>query len=218
LTHNLKEPLRAIQNYVNFLFEDLADKLEGEPRKYLEGLKDAVTLSNEQFIDLETLYRVKNHPIETDLFEGRELLEEMQSLFKNTFERKLIYSQNWPLFHGERFLIRQILFHLISNGFKFNCAGIKRVEVGWQAAEGNRIEIFVRDNGIGIDSQYHEQIFDIFKRLHTKKEYKGTGIGLAIVKKAVQRIRGHLRIESAIGKGSTFYVHLPNSMLENNQV
>jgi light-regulated signal transduction histidine kinase (bacteriophytochrome) len=73
----------------------------------------------------------------------------------------------------------------------------------------------VRDNGIGIDSQYHEQIFDIFKRLHTERQYEGTGIGLSIVKRSVQRIGGKLRLESKVGKGSTFYVDLPTSILQN---
>jgi signal transduction histidine kinase len=114
-------------------------------------------------------------------------------------------------------LLRQILFDLINNGFKFNRANIRQVEVGWQAAEGEGIEIFVRDNGIGIDPQYQQQIFDIFRRLHTESEYEGTGIGLAVVKRAVQKIGGTLRLESAVGEGSIFYINLPNSLLENDQ-
>ena len=111
-----------------------------------------------------------------------------------------------------------MLIDLINNGFKFNRADIKRVEVGWQQATGNGIEIFVRDNGIGIDPQYQKQIFDIFKRLHTERQYEGTGIGLAIVKRAVQKIGGKLRIESAVDKGSTFYISLPSTLLENDKV
>jgi light-regulated signal transduction histidine kinase (bacteriophytochrome) len=217
LTHNLKAPLRAIHNYVNFLFEDLADSLEGESKKYLEGIKGAITSSNKQFEGLETLYRIKNHPVNFESFEMRELLSEIQPILKDTSDRKLIIAQNWPVFRSERSLLRQILFDLISNGFKFNRSKIKQVEVGWQAAEGNGIEIFVRDNGIGIGPQYQQQIFDIFRRLHTESEYEGTGIGLAVVKRAVQKIGGKLRLESAVGEGSTFYVSLPNSLFENNQ-
>ena len=218
LSHNLKAPLRAIQNYVNFLFEDMAKTLEGEPKTYLEGIKSAITQSNKQFEGLETLYRVKNHHMNLDSFEMRELLDEIQSLFKNTSDRKLIVAQDWPFSSGERFLLRQILIELIKNGFKFNRANIKRVEVGWQQTTSNGIEIFVRDNGIGIDPQYQRQIFDIFNRLHTAGEYEGTGIGLAIVKRAVQKIGGKLRMESAVDNGSTFYISLPNSLLENDQV
>jgi PAS domain S-box-containing protein len=218
LDHTLKAPLRAIKNYVNFLFEDLAKTLEGEPKTYLEGIKKAVTQSNKHFEGLETLYCIRNHPVNLESFEMRELLDEIQSLFKNTSDRKLIIARDWPFLSGERFLLRQILIDLINNGFKFNRADIKRVEVGWQQAAGNRIEIFVRDNGIGIDPQYQQQIFDIFKRLHTEREYEGTGIGLAIVKRAVQKIGGKLRMESAVDKGSTFYISLPSSLLENDKV
>ena len=146
-----------------------------------------------------------------------ELLNEINSLLKNTSDQKLIFSQNWPDFRSERFLLRQILFDLINNGFKFNEANIKQVEVGWQQATDKEIEIFVRDNGIGIDPQYQGQIFDIFKRLHTQSEYDGTGIGLAVVKKAVQKISGKLRLESAVGEGSTFYINLPKSQIKNSQ-
>jgi signal transduction histidine kinase len=112
------------------------------------------------------------------------------------------------------FLLRQILMELIKNGFKFNRARVKRVEVGWKKAADNRIEIFVRDNGIGIAPLYHEQIFHIFKRLHTDREFKGTGIGLAIVKRAVQKIGGSLWVDSQPGEGSTFYFNLPGSILD----
>jgi two-component system CheB/CheR fusion protein len=217
LTHNLKAPLRAIHNYVNFLSEDLADTLKGEPKTYIEGMKSAITLTNKQFEDLETLYRIKNHPLNFEPFKMSELLDEIKSIFMDTPDRKLILEQDWPVFRGERFLLRQILIELVNNGFKFNQTDIRRVEVGWQQATGNGIEMFVRDNGIGIDPQHKMQIFDIFKRLHTEREYEGTGIGLAVVKRAFQKLGGKLRVESAIGEGSTFYINFPNSLLEKYQ-
>jgi signal transduction histidine kinase len=180
-----------------------------EQKKYLEGLRVAINQSNMQFEDLETLYRINNHRMNFEAFEMRELLDEIQALFKDTSEKKLILAKNWPVFRSERFLLRRILVELINNGFKFNRADIKRVEVGLQTAADNRIEILVRDNGIGIDSQYQQQIFDIFKRLHTQSEYEGTGIGLAVVNRAVQKIGGQLRVESTVGEGSTFYINLP---------
>lgn len=218
LTHNLKAPLRAIHNYVDFLFEDLGDSFEGNPKKYLEGIRKAIIQSDKQFKDLETLYHIKNHLMNVEPFDMRELLEEIESTFNGTPAQILIIThQQWPVFRGEKFFVRQILNNLISNGFKFNHTDIKRVEIGWQPSTDNRIEIFVRDNGIGIEPQYHEQIFQLFQRLHTESQYEGTGIGLTIVKRAAQRIGGTLRVESAIGKGSTFYVILPSSIKEVNQ-
>jgi PAS domain S-box-containing protein len=209
LTHNLKTPLRAINNYVHFLYKDLSETLQGEPKTYLEGLKQAITLSNKQFEDLERLYKVKQHRVNLEPFEMGELLDEIRSIFKSTSDRKLIVAKDWPVLRAERFLIRQILIELINNGFKFNRADIRCVELGWQTAEGNGIELFVRDNGIGIDEQYQQQIFTIFSRLHTEREYDGTGTGLAIVRRAAQKIGGRLRLESRPGRGSTVYVSLP---------
>jgi PAS domain S-box-containing protein len=217
LTHNLKAPLRAINNYVNFLYEDLSETLEGEPKMYLQRLKDVIILSNKQFEDLETLYKVKDHLVNLEAFEMSELLGEIQSVFKSTSDRKLIIAKEWPVLRGGRFLIRQILIELINNGFKFNRADIKSVELGWQPAEGNGIEIFVRDNGIGIEERYQQQIFNIFRRLHTEREFDGTGIGLAIVKRAVQKMGGRLRIEAQTDRGSTFYVSLPKSILKDGR-
>jgi light-regulated signal transduction histidine kinase (bacteriophytochrome) len=213
LTHNLRAPLRAISNYAHFLFEDLSDTLDGEPKKYLEGLRDAVNLSNKQFNDLETLYNIKNHRVKIEPFEMRELLDEIQTIFNNISGQELNIAQNWPVFRCGKSLCRQILLGLINNGLKFNRSDKKRVKVGWQTNTDNRIEIFVRDNGIGIDPQYQQQIFGIFRRLHTEKEYDGTGIGLAVVKKAAKKMDGTVWVESEPGKGSTFVVSLPASVM-----
>jgi PAS domain S-box-containing protein len=214
LTHNLKAPLRAIHNYVEFLSEDLAQILEGEPKKYLEGIKGALRQSSKQFEDLETLYRIKNHVVRLESFDMRELLDEIQTVFKDASDRQLMVAPHWPVFRGEKFLLRQMMVNLIGNGFKFNRSAVKRVEVGWQPGTEDGVEIFIRDNGIGIADRQREQIFRIFKRLHTDREYEGTGIGLAIVRRAARKINCTLRVESTLGQGSTFYIGLPASMVE----
>jgi len=211
LTHNLQAPMRAVHNYVDFLLEDLADNLEGEPKACLEGLKKAIVLSSRQLEDLLKLYGIKNDITRHSVIEIGDLLEEVRSVLKLSSSHKLISARRWPLLLGERHLLKHILVNLISNGFKFNHSALKRVEVGWLPVTENRIEVFVRDNGIGIDPQYHSRIFKIFKRLHTEREYDGTGIGLAIVKKAATKMGGAVRLESTPGKGSTFYVDLPLS-------
>ncbi|MEJ2170537.1 MAG: PAS domain S-box protein [Desulfobacterales bacterium] len=116
LTHNIKAPLRAISNYVTFLFEDLADTLQGDPKKFLEGISASVTKSNKQFADLEALYGIKNHALNLEAFPMQELLDEMQFLFKDTPNGLIIVQENWPVLKGERLLLRQILINLIGNG------------------------------------------------------------------------------------------------------
>ena len=214
LTHNIKAPFRAIENYADFLTEDLAGTLDGEPKQYLEGIKKAAAQANNLFRDLETLYSIRNHAVNFESFEMRELLDEIHFMFKDTFAAKLTIAQEWPVFRCEKFLLRQILVDLIKNGLKYNRSKTKRVDVGWQQTPDDRIEIYVRDNGIGIESRYHGQVFEIFRRLHTDREYEGSGIGLAIARRAVQKMEGTLKVESEPGRGSTFWISLPGSILE----
>jgi signal transduction histidine kinase len=140
------------------------------------------------------------------------VVDEVVSLLELKNGVELTVASEWPDFSVDRILLKQILQNLISNAAKFNRHNPKRIEVGWQDGPEETIEIFVRDNGIGIDPQYQQQIFRIFQRLHTKREYEGTGIGLAIVQKAAQKLGGAVRIESETGKGSTFFVRLPREM------
>jgi light-regulated signal transduction histidine kinase (bacteriophytochrome) len=214
LTHNLKEPLRAIHNYVDFLFEDVGDTLAEAPRSYLEGIRTAIRQSDRQFSDLETIYRIRKHAMQDDYCRIPELIGEIRSICQTNPMKKLILQpRDWPVFRCEKFLLRHILTELICNGFKFNRSEEKRIEVGWQPAGEDRIELLVRDNGIGIAPQYHDQVFRIFQRLHTTREYEGTGIGLAIVKRAAKRMGGTLRIESTVGEGSLFCLGLPKSVI-----
>ncbi len=105
----------------------------------------------------------------------------------------------------------QALTNLISNAVKFHEAGVQpKVEVS-AIRNGNRVRILVRDNGIGIAPEHHERIFQVFERLHGQEEYSGTGIGLAIVKRGIQRMHGELGLNSSPGKGSTFWVELPEA-------
>ena len=113
-------------------------------------------------------------------------------------------------------LVRQIFQNLIINAIKFNCSSDKRVEIDWRPDPDGQecYEFCVRDNGIGIEPRYHDQIFRVFQRLHTREEYEGTGIGLAIVKKAINKLNGSIDIRSEFGKGSTFCVTLPKTRKE----
>ena len=116
----------------------------------------------------------------------------------------------WPTIRAEKTLLRQIYQNLIANGIKFNASPIKRISLGWeQRAQGGYL-LWVRDNGIGIAPRYQEQIFGLFERLHRQQDYDGTGIGLALVRKAVRMLGGNITVESKVGEGSTFLIEYPN--------
>jgi light-regulated signal transduction histidine kinase (bacteriophytochrome) len=113
---------------------------------------------------------------------------------------------------GDSTQIGQLFQNLISNALKFRGTEPPRIEIGATPTDDGKFWKFsVADNGIGIETQYFERIFVIFQRLHAKQDYPGTGIGLAICKKIVERVGGHLWVESEIGRGTTFYFTLPAS-------
>jgi PAS domain S-box-containing protein len=212
VSHDLKAPLRAIRNYAEFLYEDLAGSLTGEQKKYLEGLKTAVEQGDELINDLLSFSRIGRDALEAEEADVPAVVEEIRSGLDLPSDVEFIVQSRWPKFTVDRALLKQILQNLITNAVKFNESDPKRIEIDWQAAPNDFIEIVFRDNGIGIEPRYRKQIFRIFQRLHTDRDYAGTGIGLAIVRKAAQMLGGIVRIESEPGKGSTFFVQLPREM------
>ena len=118
-------------------------------------------------------------------------------------------AKEWPSIEIEPVLFQQIFQNLINNAVKFNSASRKQIKLECQAAGDSHYTFVVNDNGIGIDPKYHNRIFRVFDRLHTQNEYEGTGIGLAIVKKAVNKLGGEIAVDSKPGKGTTFRITLP---------
>jgi len=208
VSHDLKAPLRAIHNYSDFLREDLEAVLGDDQKTYLNSLNRAVHQGEELVNDLLEFSRVgaESHP--ADDIELGAFFRELVSCLDLPPDVDVIIQDDWPSIKAIPTLLRQIFENLIRNAIKFNRSPRKRIQVGWQPGENGRIELFVRDNGIGIDPRHYEQIFRVFQRLHTRDEYAGTGLGLAIVKKAASKLRGTVRVESKVGEGSTFFVSL----------
>ncbi len=209
VSHDLRAPLRAVRNYADFLREEIGDILNDEQRGYFDGMTTALKFGDELVSDLLDFSRVGGegltvHPVPLD-----EFLMELKNELDIPPDAELICDRGLPTVLAERILLRQIFSNLVTNGLKFNHSAVKRVEIGLASCDHGFCELFVRDNGIGIAPRYHDRIFKMFKRLHTHKEFEGTGIGLAIVKKAAVKLGGSVRIESEVGSGSTFLVTLP---------
>jgi signal transduction histidine kinase len=209
VSHDLKAPLRAIHNYADFLHEDLKDTLDGDQKIYLSGLTNAVTEADTLVSDLLELSRVGHTDVLLQSINVGTILSDLIESLVISEKVTVKMESNWPEITVQLTLFRQILQNLISNAAKFNHNKQKTIQLGWSEVDEVFYEFFVRDNGIGIESRFHERIFKAFDRLHTKDEYEGTGIGLAIVKKAVLHLQGTLRLESQPNKGSTFYFTIP---------
>lgn len=214
VSHDLQEPLRTLIAFSDFLLRDSGDKLDENGREYVRFLVEASRRMRSLINDLLALSRagrVTGEFTETPIVETtRQVVGDFAELIraKNAEVRIL---EPLPTIWGDRSRLGQLLGNLISNGLKYNNCDKPVVEIGSQVdSEPGWSVLFVRDNGIGIESQFHAKIFQMFRRLHTREEYEGTGAGLAICQKIVQAHGGRIWVESRPGEGSTFFVALPD--------
>jgi signal transduction histidine kinase len=219
-SHDLKEPLRGIHNFSVFLLEDYGDKLDPDGRAKLETLP-RLTRRMEALIDsLLQFSRVGRVDLAIDRVDLGEIVASvLESLSVSLAEQEVEVRLPRPLptVRCDRARVGEIFRNLVANAVKYNDKAAKWVEIGYQdgggpggAPAGRRPQVFyVRDNGIGIPRKHFGAIFRIFKRLHGRDQFGGgTGAGLTIVKKIVERHNGRVWIESTPGEGTTFYFTL----------
>jgi PAS domain S-box-containing protein len=204
-SHDLQEPLRMVNSYVQLLAKRYADKLDADAMEFIGFASDGSTRMRNlinSLLEYSLINRVK--PFED--IDMKELLEEvLQDLQKMVAENNaVIRIEEMPHLFGDHVLIHQLFLNLIANGIKFRKEKNPEITISFKKLKGET-QFAVADNGIGIPKQYAEKIFVIFQRLHTKEKYPGTGIGLAMCKKIVERHQGKIWIESVIDQGTTFY-------------
>lgn len=209
VSHDLRTPLRAIHNYAEFLLEDLSTKVSSEQSEYLTGITTAVYEAEELVSDLLELSRLNIKDFVPQICHVGNIIA--KTLFLLNFEKDVEIHQpaEWPTVLGHEHLLKQIFQNLLANGVKFNHSSPKVLTMNWRQEPHGMITFTVEDNGIGVSEPYQDKIFQVFERLHTNREYEGTGIGLAIVKNAVSRLGGEIRVKSELGKGSIFSFTVP---------
>jgi signal transduction histidine kinase len=213
VSHDLKEPLRTVAAFSTFLAEDYGSALVGEGADYLKHISEASRRLGNLIEDLLALSRAGRVMHAPRAFAWEDVLATVRA----DMAQRLQASQNsfrveepLPAVVGDQNRVVQLLTNLVTNGLKYNNRERREVVFGASPAdEGGLATLFVRDNGIGIEPQYHEQIFQMFKRLHTRDEFDGTGAGLAICKRIVEAHGGRLWVESQPGQGTTFWFTLP---------
>lgn len=208
VAHDLRAPVRAMTGFSQALLEDFGDRLGEEGRDYARRILSAGRRMDGMIGDLLDYSRLSREPIEleeTDL-EGV-VLDVLRDLEGVIAERRGVVDVEKPLPRARAHAptLRRALENLVANALKFTAEGVEpRVRI---RAEGRRL--WVEDNGIGIAKEHQERIFGVFERLHRPEAYPGTGIGLAIVRKAMERMGGRAGVESEPGRGSRFYLELP---------
>ena len=212
-SHDLKEPLRGIHNFSSFLLEDYADKLDEEGRSKLETLT-RLTRRMETLIDSLLHYsRLGRVDLAIDRVDLNQVVDEVLESLGITLRQSGIevrIPRPLPTVRADRARVGEIFHNLVVNAMKYNDKERKWIEIGSLDAEEGRPPVFyVRDNGIGILEKHFESVFRIFKRLHARDKFGGgTGAGLTIVKKIVERHSGKIWVESTPGEGTTFYFTL----------
>jgi len=213
-SHDLQEPLRMVASYTQLLSRRYDSKFDKDAREFMSYIVDGATRMKQLIEDLLAYSRVGTKgqefkpvaleaPLRRALFNLRAGIEEAGAA---------VTYDPLPTVSGDEVQLGQLLQNLIGNALKFRSNSVPRIHIGVSEKDSEH-QIEVRDNGIGIEPQYYERIFMVFQRLHNKGEYPGTGIGLAICKKVVERHGGRIWVESRPAEGpnggSSFYFTLP---------
>jgi len=212
ISHDLRAPLRAINGYTTMLKDRLSETLDEEGKRILGVIILSTVRMDRLITDLLNLSRITRGPLQVSLVNMTEMVESVfQELARQ--EEKLqieLEIRDLPEISADPNLMRQVWTNLLSNSMKYTAKLKKRtISIGTSQETGTHITYFVKDNGIGFDPRFAEKIFGVFQRLHTDEEYEGTGVGLAIVQRIIQRQGGKVWAEGKEGKGATFYFTLP---------
>ena len=216
-SHDLQEPLRMITGFLAQLEKKYDHLLDEKGKKYIYFATDGAVRMRQIIMDLLEYSRVGRIDTDKTQIDLNEVLIDATSLNRKLIEEKKadVSWETLPEIRASKTQMQQLFQNLINNALNYQKAGNKPV-VKIRAEERDKEWVIsVEDNGIGIDSQYSDKIFNIFQRLHGREEYSGTGVGLAICKKIVEDQGGKIWVESVVDKGSTFMFTLPKQKSEN---
>lgn len=210
LSHDLRAPLRGINGYVNILKEDHLNGISKEGKELVETILDLTDKMNVLIDDILSFSQISTKNLREQEFSVNSMIEEILQLFNvklNYPKTKIILQPDLPPMKGDKRMLFQLWSNLLNNALKYSRKEEDpQVEIGVFQKEGRNI-YFIKDNGIGIDPQHADKIFQTFSRL-AGKSYKGTGIGLALVKRVLEKHQGKIWIESEKGKGATFFFYV----------
>jgi len=213
VAHDLRAPLRAIHTLGQMLFEEASSKLSPSEREFLTQMIDAGARMDALITDLLSYSRIGRQESSLEALSLEALTDRvLRDLQSDLKQRAAEIQVERPLPHvtGHSLLLSQAVSNLVLNAVKFVPPGsAPRVRIRADAAADGRVRLWIEDNGIGIAPEFQGKLFRVFERLHSRDEYPGTGIGLAIVRRALERMNGSTGVESAVGRGSRFWIELP---------
>ncbi len=217
-SHDLQEPLRNVISFSQLLSRRYQGKLGTDADEYIDYIVEGGKRMQALVSDLLEYSRVNTrgetfHPTDS----GKVLETTLQNLFSTIQESgTVIDTATLPVVHADPAQLGLVFQNLIANAIKFRSSEVPHINISAERAVGGMWKFAIRDNGIGIDPAFFDRIFVIFQRLHTRDKYPGTGVGLAIAKKIIERHGGRIWVESEVGKGSIFYFTLRDSPPHRN--
>jgi PAS domain S-box-containing protein len=218
-SHDLQEPLRMVASYLQLLERRYKDKLDADANEFIQYAVDGAGRMQTLINDLLAYSRVGTQGRPFKLTNYGEVLKQTLLQLRISIEETgavITHDEPLPQVMADESQLTQVLQNLVSNAIKFQSEQVPHIHIGAEHTEGEWV-FSVKDQGIGMDPQYKDRIFLIFQRLHNRTEYRGTGIGLAICKRIIERHGGRIWVESEQEKGSTFYFTIPDQGGDNPQ-
>jgi PAS domain S-box-containing protein len=214
VSHDMRSPLRAMQGYSDALLEDYKGKLDETAQDYLNRIRRAASRMDLLIRDILAYSKVAKGEIRLDTVDLEHVIRDVVQNYEALQPERATIQVESPLppVLGHEAYLTQIISNYLSNAVKFVDPGVKPVINISAAPEGDMIRLSFRDNGIGVSPDHQKQIFQIFGRVYSEKKFEGTGIGLAIVKKAAERMGGSVGVRSELGQGSEFFVLLRRAL------
>jgi signal transduction histidine kinase/ABC-type uncharacterized transport system substrate-binding protein len=211
VAHDLKAPLRGIEGYSRLLLEDYEPKLDGQGQSFLKTIQGAADDMSRLIDDLLAYSQLERRELKTEPIDLTPVVTALVARKRNEAARPIdfVVDVNGNSVTADKSGLTQSLRNYLDNAIKFTSKVTDpRIEVGSKESAESCV-VWVRDNGIGFDMKHHDRIFDLFQRANVTNDYPGTGVGLAIVRKAMERMGGRAWAESEPGHGATFYLEIP---------
>ncbi len=216
VSHDLRGPLRAIDGFSRILLKDYTDRLDAEGQRLLDIIRANTRDMGQLIDDLLAFSRLGRREMQVADLDMGALVQNVVRELQDTLGDRTVQWDLKPLpgSRGDRALIRQVWVNLLGNALKFTRPRKSAViEVGCKSADDEEV-YYVKDNGVGFDMQYAPKLFGVFQRLHRFEEFEGTGVGLALVQRIIQRHGGRVWAEGQVDGGATFYFSLPRRQAE----
>ncbi|MDQ6630334.1 MAG: ATP-binding protein, partial [Verrucomicrobiota bacterium] len=217
VAHDLRAPLRSMQGFSNALMEEYSEEFDETGRDFLCRIVKSSVRMDALIQDLLAYSQLSRTDLKFEPIQLQSLVENALGVLADEIKTKkaqISVKGSCAGIVAHRVTLEQILINLISNALKFIAPNVRpRIRIRCEEKPG-AVRLWIEDNGIGIEAEHLERVFKIFERLHGGEAYPGTGMGLAIVRKGIERMNGRVGVESKLGRGSRFWIELPRPLSE----